>query len=421
MSNNNNRPITPIKIINNKSVHNSSSQSNVNNSTANDGWSVQGSKRNHSSSSSSEPPISPKVHSQPIKKKLFSSSNRFEVLKITDDHDDTQNTNTFSNKTEKNNTESTTKPPPPIFIKGVQDFPALCTNLIEILGVENFICKSSTDRLKIQTSTPDTYRTLIHFLKEQKAEYHTYQLQQDKPTRVVIRNLHPTTQISLIKSELELREFEVRNVTNVLHKVHKHPLPLFFVDLEPTPQSNDIYKLTSMLHTKIKVEEPYKPKIISQCLNCQEYGHTKTYCNYPSRCVRCGDFHQSSDCSNSRDAPPKCALCQGNHPANYKGCLVYKEIQRRKKPSSNNVFLSDNSRLRSNVVQTSHPENDAPLNASRSYAQATSGQRSIHPSPSSPDINKVMTNFLEDFKALINPLISLLTKVISSLLDKRND
>ena len=110
----------------------------------------------------------------------------------------------------------------------MQGFPGLCTSLIEILGVDNFICKSSTDRLKIQTSTPDTYITLIHFLKDQNAEYHTYQLQQDKTTRVEIRNLHPSTGISLIKSELELREFEVRIVTNVLHKVHKHPLPLFF-------------------------------------------------------------------------------------------------------------------------------------------------------------------------------------------------
>jgi len=32
-----------------------------------------------------------------------------------------------------------------------------------------------------------------------------------------------------------------------------------------------------------------------------------------------------------------------------------------------------------------------------------------------------MSFFLEEFKSLINPLIALLTKVISSLLDKRND
>jgi len=43
--------------------------------------------------------------------------------------------------------------------------------------------------------------------------------------------------ITIIKEELEVRLFEVRQVTNVLHKVNKNPLPLFFIDLEPTPKS----------------------------------------------------------------------------------------------------------------------------------------------------------------------------------------
>jgi len=47
------------------------------------------------------------------------------------------------------NTESPIKSPPSIFVKGVDDFPALCTSVIEILGVENFFCKSFTDGLKI--------------------------------------------------------------------------------------------------------------------------------------------------------------------------------------------------------------------------------------------------------------------------------
>ena len=78
------------------------------------------------------------------------------------------------------------------------------------------------------TTKPASYRTLIHFLKEQKAEYHTYQLKEDKPTRVVIRNLHPSTSTKLIKSELELRLFEVRQVTNVLHKINKTPTTIIF-------------------------------------------------------------------------------------------------------------------------------------------------------------------------------------------------
>lgn len=225
-------------------------------------WSVAQSKKNLSKrnlSSSSSEPYSPKIQNN---KKIFSTSNRFEVLS----QDKSQPT-TSTEPTPLTSNESIPENnfyvgiklilPPPIFVKGVICYTDLCSELIKQIGVDNFSCKSSIDRLKIMTTNPASYRTLIHFLKEQKTEYHTYQLKEDKPTRVVIRNLHPSTPTEFIKSELELRLFEVRQVTNVLHKINKHPLPLFFVDLEPTIQSNDIYKLTSLIHTKIKVEEPY--------------------------------------------------------------------------------------------------------------------------------------------------------------------
>jgi len=37
----------------------------------------------------------------------------------------------------------------------------------------------------------------------------------------------------------------------------------------------------------------------------------------------------------------------------------------------------------------------------------------------SSDINKIISSFLDEFKALIHPLLALLTKVVSSLLDKK--
>ncbi|VVC37485.1 Pre-C2HC domain,Zinc finger, CCHC-type [Cinara cedri] len=242
-------------------------------------------------------------------------------------------------------------------------------------------------------------------------------LKEDKPIRVVIRNLHPSTSTELIKTELELGLFEVRQVTSVLHKIDKHPLPLFFVDLEPTIQSYDIYKLKSLIHTKIKVEEPYKLKTISQCINCQDYGHTKSYCGYPARCVRCGALHSSSACPNPRDPTPKCALCPGDHPSNYKGCSVYKELQLRNKPKMSGPLLGNLTHKKN--VQVSQPV-VTPLayssDSSQTYAQATSGTHpnNIIPPPVS-DINK----FLNKFKLLINPLIALLTQFISKLLEKK--
>ncbi|KAF0764354.1 Uncharacterized protein FWK35_00023611 [Aphis craccivora] len=224
------------------------------------------------------------------------------------------------------------KPPPLIFVRGVVNYLDLCTALIELIGVDNFFCKTSAD--------------------QQEAEFHTYQLKQDKPLRVVIRNLHLTTNVDTIKEELEVRLFEIRRVTNVLHKLSKIPLPLFFVDL----------------------------------IN-QDYGHTKTYCGYPSCCVRCGSNHKSPDCPNQRSDPPKCALCSGNHPASYKGCSIYKDLQRAKKSYTKSNFVPTNTRFNTTTIRDSYPINDThpiqPDPHSPTYAQATSGRPANNSTPSS--------------------------------------
>lgn len=181
-----------------------------------------------------------------------------------------------------------------------------------------------------------------------------------------------------------------------------------------------------MIHTKVKVEEPYKPKVISQCTNCQDYGYIQHYCGYPPHCVRCGANHPSITCPNSREHPPKCALCASNHPANYKGCIVYRELQQCKYSNKNNVPVT-NYRSKPTYVQASHSLQDSsPNNHSsdtKTYAKAVSND-SAHQNftdSSSSDINKSLSSFLDEFKALIYPLIALLTKVVSCLLDKKND
>ncbi|KAL4092296.1 hypothetical protein QTP88_026821 [Uroleucon formosanum] len=123
-------------------------------------------------------------------KKLFITRNRYEPLQA--ESQITQNSTTDTQKftSEIPNYVNPIKPPPPIFVKGMVNFPDLCAALIEKIGVDNFYCKSSTDSLKIQTANPDAYRILVHSLRDQNAQFHTYQLREDKPTRVVLRNLH---------------------------------------------------------------------------------------------------------------------------------------------------------------------------------------------------------------------------------------
>ena len=194
----------------------------------------------------------------------------------------------------------------PVFIKGVLNYSDLISELTKLIGLNSFICKSTSTHLKVQAKKPDDYRKLIHFLNEKEASFHIYQLQSDKPYRVVIRNLHPSTPAADISSAIEEIGFSTRQVTNIKH-----------------------HQTKTALHTIVKVEEPHNRRDIPQCLNCQSYGHTRAYCSYTPRCVKCGEPHPISDCKKTPDTPATCALCFGNHSANYKGCTVHKELQNR--------------------------------------------------------------------------------------------
>jgi len=115
-----------------------------------DGWkTTQQNKRLLSSSSISQPnsPTSPQTHQN----KLFKTTNRYEVL--AQNGNENNSNDPGDNDISEHDAELLVKPPPPIYIKGVIDFQGLCTKLIELIGVDNFICKSTIDRLKIQTNS----------------------------------------------------------------------------------------------------------------------------------------------------------------------------------------------------------------------------------------------------------------------------
>jgi PAX-interacting protein 1 len=99
------------------------------------------------------------------------------------------------------------------------------------------------------------YREIIKYLKHGKVEYHTYQARENKTFRIVIRKLHSSAPTSEVGVSIEEIGYSVRQVTNIIYKTTKRPHPIFFVDLEPTQINNEIFKLTSLLHTKITVEE----------------------------------------------------------------------------------------------------------------------------------------------------------------------
>lgn len=408
-----NKTVSPIKIINKQFISkNIKTSKNLN-------------KRSLPTSPTS--PMIP-LNNSTKKNKLFITSNRYSVLADTTVDNDDQS-ETFNQELSDTTIHTPAKEslPPPIFIKGVLNFSDLLSEFTNLIGPNSFVCKSTSTHLKVQATKPDDYRTLIRFLKDNDASFHTYQLQSEKAYRVVIRNLHPSTSISEISTAIKEIGFPVRQVTNIKHYQTKNALPMFFVDLEPDPSNKDIFNIKSLLHTIIKVEEPHKRREIPQCLNCQSYGHTRAYCAYPSRCVKCGENHPTQICKKTSDTPATCALCNGNHPANYKGCTVHKELQNRRRQPPNSSNLNQKHQQKQPPPHPTHSSSSPTTNLQpnshhRSYANVTGNDTTQNQSYEQPVPNignDVFSKFLDEFKSIINPLIALLTSVISKLLDTK--
>ena len=123
-------------------------------------------------------------------------------------------------------------------------------------------------------------------------------------------------------------------------------------------------------------------------MRCQQYGHTKNYCNRSPACVKCAKNHLTAHCPYSgKIEKVKCFNCNGNHPASYKGCEVRKQLQRKLFPplrsrTSTNTQTHQDSTKPEIIPNTEQAINTKPISTNTigglSYAQVTSQPTHTH-------------------------------------------
>lgn len=241
---------------------------------------------------------------------------------------------------EKDAPSKQTKPskPPPIYLRE-KNSNELIKILISLIGEEAFyvtsIKRGNINETKIQVNNENDYRKTVSEFEKRKKNFYTYQLKSAKGLQVVIKGIDSCVDPEELKCSLENKGFKVKTVSNIRNR-ERAPQPLFRVELMPGDiklkknETHPIYDLKLVMHRRVTVEEPHKRSGPVQCSNCQEYGHTKTYCKLPTVCVVCGDLHDTHKCDKPKDdsSVKKCSNCGGNHTANYRGCPVFGEVKR---------------------------------------------------------------------------------------------
>lgn len=310
-------------------------------------------------------------------------------------------------------TRSTDPKPPPLFVAGVADINPLVKVLEEIADKSFFLKVVSPSEIKIQAKTLELYDRIVEELRKRNTEFHSYQKKADRPFKVVLRNIHNSSDLDLLKKEIEALGHSVVKISNIRHRVTKSPLPMFYIDLVTKPNNKEIYSVEFLLNTKVKVEPPHKKREIPQCTRCQRYGHTKNFCSRRARCVKCALDHLTIACPiKERTTNAKCVLCNGNHPANYRGCTVYKELQKNKFPPLREKVILDGQQTQ--TAELGQPSTSAP---STSYANAVRNgiTHQEHQSSKSDDLGELkmmMKSLMEQMSTMLNLLTSIVSKSI---------
>lgn len=222
--------------------------------------------------------------------------------------------------------------PPPIILYGIEDLTQLTKLVEEVVHKEDYTFKvASKNQLIISTKSIEKYKIMIEHIRGKGLIGHTFTRKDERCPRFVIKHLHFSTPVQAIIEAIEETGNRVKGeIVTARKRGTKEPLNTFFVNVIPHENNKLIKEIKFIYHQRVLIEDPKKKTSIAQCTRCQQYGHTKNNCMRPYRCVKCAGPHKATMCPNDRNTPAVCSLCSGNHPANYKGCQVYKEILARK-------------------------------------------------------------------------------------------
>lgn len=293
---------------------------------------------------------------------------------------------------------------PPVCVKNFSSHKALLTYIHHV--TKNFTVTPRRDFSKVQLETIGDYRQLTTNLEKDEIEYYTFSEARPKTQRFVIRGCPANADIQDIQDELTELGIPIKGVTQLRRytetkqtpegdKILGEPLPLFAVALQaraPGTTPVDLSKITRLLNCVVYLEAPREVKQqIQMCYRCQSTGHIAEFCKRQPRCVSCGKNHLSATCEVPMTQPATCANCQGQHPANYRGCPYLKNAEARRHTSHPSPGAAQTtSRRPSAPRQRPEQPQRAPaksVSPGFSFAQAATNQTATGPIPNPPAAN----------------------------------
>jgi hypothetical protein len=157
----------------------------------------------------------------------------------------------------------------------------------------------------------EDFTAIKKHLESTNLSYFTYFPKSKKPIKAVIRYLPSNTPAQDICDGLTDLGFDSISVKPMSSTRRSQPqgtphrnLPLFLITLPRTARSQEIFQLTALCHIAIGVEAYRAQNGLTQCHNCQQYGHVWANWKQPPRCLWCGGATCTNCAPKKKKLPP---------------------------------------------------------------------------------------------------------------------
>jgi hypothetical protein len=215
-------------------------------------------------------------------------------------------------------TPGKTDRPPPIVITATVNLLQL-QKLIKSVVKENFEFRNTRNGSSIITKTLTDFAAVKSHLETHNLPYFTFYLKFLKTIKVIICHLTmntPAQDTSDGVMDLDFRIISLKQMPTTRQSPYEGTVTtnilLFIITLPRKAKPQEIFRLTAFCRIAIRVEAYRAQNGLTQCHNCQQFGHLWANCKQPPRCLWCGGGHLHKECSEKENAAstPACCNCQ---------------------------------------------------------------------------------------------------------------
>lgn len=230
-------------------------------------------------------------------------------------------------------TKSANKKPPPIVVSDL-NLKAASAVLTAEIGKDNFSFRGMSGvNTHIITKSLGDFKKVKTLLQDSNAQHHSYTPKDEQHINIVLRHLHSSFEEADITQAITELNLSL-GIEKVMRLPTKSTNTLWLIQLKAGSDAKQLLDQHFLLHQRVVFERKRKNGV-AQCKNCQLIGHSARNCQRSFRCVKCTESHSPGNCPRTLNPElaeqtlPKCVNCNGDHPANFRGCPYYTKMTQR--------------------------------------------------------------------------------------------